>query len=157
VSDSPVLQADQNLLLLRVKTADVTRQTGRSGSGPHWDPDRPAEPHDGWAVSISWLHLWPVPDYSWRPLYSLHSSALHAPLTPYSQRELLELSHHSTKGKQHAWSSREGEFFLYHVFCPFHLFSYLRRSDDKRQNSISLARYTSAYITTITPTFSLLC
>lgn len=99
VSGSLVLQADQGLLLPRVKTADVTRQPGRSGSSSPRAPDRPAEPHDGWALSISWLHLWPAADYSWRLLYSLLSSALHAPLTPHSLRGLLELSHHSTKGK----------------------------------------------------------
>lgn len=81
------------------KTADVTRQPGQSGSSSPRAPDRPAEPHDGWALSISWVHLWPVPDYSWRLSYSLLSSALHAPLTPHSPRGLLELSHHSTKGK----------------------------------------------------------
>lgn len=157
MSGSPVLQADQNLLLLRVKTADVTRQTGRSGSAPHWDPDRPAEPHDGWAVSISWLHLWPVPDYSWRPLYSLHSSALHATLTPYSQRELLELSHHSTKGKQHTWSSGEGEFFC-SLFSAHFIFFLISGSVITNDKTAFLWPFSSCtYITTTTLTFSLLC
>lgn len=93
VSGSLVLQADQNLLLLRVKTASVIWQPGQSGSSSPWAPDRPAESHDGWALSISCLHLWPVPDYSWCLFYSLLNSALHAPLTPHSPRELLELSH----------------------------------------------------------------
>lgn len=47
VSGSLVLQADQDLLLPRVKTADVTRQPGQSGSSSPRAPDRPAEPHDG--------------------------------------------------------------------------------------------------------------
>lgn len=47
VSGSLVLQADQDLFLRRVKTADVTRQPGQSGSSSPRAPDRPAEPHDG--------------------------------------------------------------------------------------------------------------
>lgn len=80
VSDSLVLQADQDSLFSRffffspfflsAGTADVTRQPGPewqlSSPGP-WQG--PAEPHDGWALSISRLHLWPAPDYSWRLLH----------------------------------------------------------------------------------------
>lgn len=113
VSGSLVLQADQDLLLPRMKTADVTRQPGQSGSSSPRAPDRPAEPHDGWALSISWLHLWPVPDYSWRLLYSLLSLALRAPLTPHSPRGLLELSHHSTKGKTTVGCERKNVALLY--------------------------------------------
>lgn len=108
VSVSLVLQADQDLLSLCVKTDDVTRQQGQSGSSSPWAPDRPVESHDGWALSISWLHLWPVPDSSWRLLYSLLGSAQRAPLTPHSPSGLLEWSHHSTKGKKHSWSWEGG-------------------------------------------------
>lgn len=106
VSGSLVLRADQDLLLLYVKTAVVTWQPGQSGSSSLWALDRLAEPHDGWALSISRLHLWPVPDYNWRLLYSLLSSALHAPLTPHSERAAgIKPSQHQREG----WSWEVGE------------------------------------------------
>lgn len=108
VSGSLVLQADQDLLLPCAKTADVTRQPGQSGSSSPRAPDRPAEPHDGWALSISWLHLWPVPDYSWRLLYSLLSSALHAPLTPHSERAA-GIKPSQQQRENHSWSWEVGE------------------------------------------------
>lgn len=100
VSRALVLQAVQGPLFPGTKTARVTRQPGQNGSTSPWDPDRPAEPHDGWAVYISWLHLWPELDYSWRLLCSPCSSALHAPLTSHSRRRPQELRHHTNKGER---------------------------------------------------------
>lgn len=71
----------------RATTADVTAaaeaewQLLSPGAPP---PDRRAEPHDGWALSISRPHLWPVPDYSWRLLDSPLGSARRAPVTSHS-------------------------------------------------------------------------
>ena len=144
----------------RVKTADVTPQRGQSGSSSPRAPDRPAEPHDGWALSISWLHLWPVPDYSWRLLYSPLSSALNAPLTPHSQRKLLELSHHSTEGKttvgheRGEWKNEVERRISFISQAP--PLSYLQCSNDivKRWESVPLACYFQVCAITITLTFN---
>lgn len=102
MSGSLVLQAVQAQLFPYAKTANVTRQWGQSGSASLWAPDRPAELHDGWAVSISRFHLWPLLDYSWRLFYSLRSSAPLGPLTSHSAGRLQELSHHTSK-----WRGKE--------------------------------------------------
>lgn len=102
--------SSQSGLFPHVKTADVSRQPGQSGSSSPRALDRPAELHDGWALSISWLHLWPVPDYSWRLLYPLLSAALHAPLTLHSERAAgIKPSQHQKGKPQLAMRSGRGK------------------------------------------------
>lgn len=139
--------------LLRVKTADVTVRRGRSGSSSRRALDRPAEPHDGWALSISRRHLWPEPGSSWR-------LPLHAPLTSLTESAArIKPSQH--RGENNGWSWKEsrgntrcgGAFFR---LPNLRLYLICERSSDgvKRWQSVSLACYSLACVITISLTFN---
>lgn len=137
------------------KTADVTLQPGRSGSSSPRAPDRPAEPHDGWALSISRLHLWPAPDYSWRLLYSPLGSALHAPLTLHSERAAgIKPSQHQRENHSWSWGVRERWGAERDIFFSPGLFFILSADMTPLKDVVCPTRHSQACIIAITLTFN---